>query len=103
MSSSKNGAAGSIVIRRQKKRAADESDSDYDQKRGVRNESPGAGNMKRRDAIARGEAIDFERKKKPGRPKMTSSEKERARQKRIEKLRNGGAPDTTARKEKERE
>ena len=45
--------------------------------------------MKRRDLIARGEIVDRQSKRGPGRPKMTSSEKEAAREKRREDKANG--------------
>lgn len=53
-------------------------------------------NMKKRDAIMRGEPIKI---KRPGRPKMTSSEKEAAREKRRQELKNAVPYDSEKMKE----
>ena len=61
---------GKIVLKR--KRNASRSSSSYNDKK--RNITPASGNIKKRDAVMRGETIEGV-KRRPGRPKMTSSEK----------------------------
>lgn len=70
-----NVKAGSIVLKR-KRQASQSSESEYEDQ--VKSK-PGSANLKRRDAILRGETLD---KRGPGRPKMTESQKEEARAKR---------------------
>lgn len=76
------------MIKRSKKRQpSPDSESDYENNE--TSKAKAAANMKRRDLIARGEIVDRQSKRGPGRPKMTSSEKEAAREKRREDKANG--------------
>lgn len=84
--------AGSIVIKRQKKRETSSDSSDSEEECDKSKISKAQSNMKKRDAIARGDPIDKNNtssKRGPGRPKMTSSEKEAAREKRRQDKANG--------------
>lgn len=84
-----NDKAGSIVLKRKPRAKSASSDSSYegDSKKKATGAN-GTTNQKKRDAIIRGEQIDGAATKKRGRPRMTSSEKEVAREKRRLELKN---------------
>ena len=86
-----------VLKRKQQVSSEDESENESEdyQEDSVKN-SHNLANMKKRDAVIRGEPIKV---KRPGRPKMTETEKESAREKRKEDYKNAVPYDNETMKE----